>query len=351
MKTNLREVAAAAELEGTPASAFGGRNWGYVLALLGTVFFSMKSIFVKLIYQPVNGMEVNGVEAITIMAMRLGFSAPIYVLIFWLALRRRKARGLPPLQKRDMALAALLGLLGYYACAWLDIEGIKYITAQLERLLLFTYPIFVFIFGAMFFGKPLTKGAVFSVLIAYAGIGLIFLRGDIAIGINVPLGSAMILLCAALFAFFQLFAKPMIARLGSPVFTCCAMLGAGVMIFVHFVTENVILGDVSEVLALPPRIWALGVALAFFSTLLPSFMVNLAISKVGPQATSAVGMIAPISTILLAIYILGEPFAWIDAVGTLITVGGIGLYTYLDKRAISAPPHSNLTKSAPAIDK
>ena len=341
MKTNLREVAAAAELEGVPASAFGGRNWGYVFALLGTVFFSMKSIFVKLIYQPVNGMEVNGVEAITIMAMRLGFSAPIYVLIFWFALRRRKTQNLPPLQKRDMALAALLGLLGYYVCAWLDIEGIKYIIAQLERLLLFTYPIFVFIFGAMFFSKPLTKGTVLAVVIAYAGIGLIFLGGDIAVGINVPLGSAMILLCAALFAFFQLFAKPMIGRLTSPIFTCCAMLGAGVMIAMHFVTENVILGDVSEVLALPPRIWALGIALAFFSTLLPSFMVNLAISKVGPQATSAVGMIAPISTILLAIYILGEPFAWIDAVGTLITVGGIGLYTYFDKRAISAPLSSN----------
>jgi drug/metabolite transporter (DMT)-like permease len=239
-----------------------------------------------------------------------------------------------------MVLAALLGLLGYYACAWLDIEGIKYITAQLERLLLFTYPIFVFIFGAMFFGKPLTKEAIFAVLIAYAGIGLIFLSGDIAIGINVPLGSAMILLCAALFAFFQLFAKPMIARLGSPVFTCCAMLGAGVMIFAHFVTENIVMGDVSEVLNLPPRIWLLGIALAFFSTLLPSFMVNLAISRVGPQATSAVGMIAPISTILLAVFILGEPFGFIDGVGTLITVVGIGLYTYFDKRAISLPPDS-----------
>lgn len=344
MKTNLREVSTAPVL--VTGSTFSGQNWGYVLALLGTVLFSMKTIFVKLIYQPVDGLEMNGVEAITIMAMRLGFSAPIYMLIFWLALKRRKRQGLPPLQNRDMALAALLGLLGYYACAWLDIEGVKYITAQLERLLLFTYPIFVFIFGAMFFGKPLTKGAILAVLIAYAGIGLIFLGGDIAVGINVPLGSAMILSCAALFAFFQLFAKPMIARLGSPVFTCCAMLGAGVMIFAHFVTENVIMGNVSEVLNLPSRIWLLGIALAVFSTLLPSFMVNLAISRVGPQATSAVGMVAPISTIFLAIFILGEPFAFIDGVGTLITVAGIGLYTYLDKRAISAPP--NL---APAKDK
>ena len=105
------------------------------------------------------------------------------------------------------------------------------------------------------------------------------------------------------------------------------------MILTHFMTENVVMGDISEVLNLPPRIWALGIALAFFSTLLPSFMVNLAISKVGPQATSAVGMIAPISTIILAVYVLGEPFGLVDGLGTFITVAGIGLYTYFDKRA------------------
>lgn len=346
MKTNLREVTTAPLLESNSASTFSGQNWGYIFALLGTVFFSMKSIFVKLIYQPSDGLAVNSVDAITIMAMRLGFSAPFYLAIFIWALRRRKQAGLPNLKKLDMVLAAFLGIFGYYACAWFDIEGLKYITAQLERLLLFTYPIFVFIFGAMFFGKPLSKKAVMAVFIAYAGIGLIFMSGDIAVGLNVPLGSAMILSCAALFAFFQLFAKPMISRLGSPIFTCCAMLGAGAMIFGHFVTENVVIGDISEVINLPPRIWLLGVALALFSTLIPSFLVNLAISRVGPQATSAVGMIAPISTIILAIWVLGEPFGLIDGVGTLLTLIGIGLYTYLDKRAIIAPPNS-----APAISK
>jgi len=346
MKTNLREVTTAPLLQPDPVSGFNSRNWGYVYALVGTVFFSMKSIFIKLVYQPVDGLAANSVEAITIMAMRLGFSAPIYLIIFFWALRQRKRVGLPDLKKRDMALAVMLGVLGYYICAWLDIEGLKYITAQLERLLLFTYPIFVFIFGAMFFGKALTKEAVLAVLIAYAGIGVIFMSGDIAIGLNVALGSAMVLFCAALFAFFQLFAKPMIARLSSPVFTCCAMLGAGMMTFLHFITQNVVLGDISAVLDLPDRIWVLGAALAFFSTLIPSFLVNLAISRVGPQATAAVGMIAPISTIILAIWILGEPFGVIDGLGTLLTLIGIGLYTYFDKRAISALP-----SSGPATDK
>ena len=336
MKTNLRELATL-EQSANKAAPMSGRNWGYVFALFGTILFSSKVIFVKLAYQPSAGMAENQLEAITIMALRLGFSAPFYFAILFWVLRRRRSSSAPALALKYYGLAALSGMLGYYICAWLDIEGTKYVTAQLERLLLFTFPLFVFMFGAMFFGKPLTKKAIIAILIAYAGIAVIFTGGDIATGINVPLGSALVLSCAALFAFFQLFAKPLISRMGSPLFTCCAMLGAGGATTVHFMIENVILGDASESLFLPPRIWLLGLCLGIFSTLLPSFLVNLALARIGPQATAALGMIAPISTILLAIYILGEPFGFYDGVGTLITLVGIGLYTYWDKRAIDSP--------------
>ncbi len=331
MKSTLRELSAPLVTAEKPR-AMSGRHWGYVFALLGTILFSSKVIFVKLAYQPSAGMAENQLEAITIMALRLGVSAPFYIAILIWILRRRRMAGAPALAFKDYGLAVLTGMLGYYICAWLDIEGTKYITAQLERLLLFTYPIFVFIFGAMFFGKRLTGQAIIAILIAYAGIAVIFTGGDIAVGQNVPLGTALVLSCAALFAFFQLFAKPLIMRMGSPLFTCCAMLGAGTAIFVHFMIENVIIGDAAQSLALPARIWWLGLCLGIFSTLLPSFLVNLAIGRIGPQASAALGMIAPISTILLAIYILGEPFSFYDGVGTLITFVGIGLYTYWDKR-------------------
>ena len=338
MRTTLREISTPLsdiKSSDTKPAAMEGKNWGYVFALVGTILFSMKAILVKLIYQPTEGMAVNAVDAITIMALRLGFSAPVYIVIFWLITRRRKAEGGEAIKLKDVALGALLGMLGYYVCAWLDIEGLKYITSQLERLLLFTYPVFVFVFGAMFFGKPLSKGALMAIALAYTGIGVIFLGGDIAVGANVPLGAGMVLFCAALFAMFQLFAKPMIGRLGSSLFTCCAMLGAGFMIFVHFLTENLVAGQLSTALDLPPRIWWLGIALAVFSTLLPSFLVNIAIGRIGPQATAALGMISPIATIVLAIWWLGEPFGLIDALGTSLTLLGIGLYTWFDKRAKS----------------
>lgn len=340
MRTNLREI--SAPLTDAKPTVMGGRNWGYVFALLGTILFSMKAILVKLIYQPTEGMALNSLDAITVMALRIGFSMPVYIGVFWFVTRRRKAEGREPIKLKDAVLGALLGMLGYYVCTWLDVEGLKYVTSQLERLLLFTYPVFVFIFGAMFFGKPLTKWAILAIGLAYAGIGVIFLGGEIAVGENVPLGAAMILFCAALFALFQLFAKPMIGRLGSSLFTCCAMLGAGTMIFIHFMTENMVTGQLSTSLDLPARIWGLGIVLALFSTLLPSFLVNIAIGRIGPQATAAMGMLSPIATIVLAIWWLGEPFGLIDALGTFLTLLGIGLYTWFDKRSKSSQLSSSL---------
>lgn len=331
MKLNLREVTSPLD-QGPTTAPMSGVGWGYIFAVLGTVLFSMKAIIVKLAYQPTAGMAENALDAITLMTLRLGFALPVYLAVFLVIRRRRRVRGEAALASRDLALAGLMGLIGYYICAWLDIEGLKYVTAQLERLLLFTYPVWVFILGALFFGKPLTKGAVIAVILAYLGIAVIFTGGDIAIGENVMLGTIMILACAVLFALFQLLAKPMIARIGSPLFTCCSMFGAAIAIFTHFTIQNVVLGDVSEVLDLPVRIWGLGIALAIFSTILPSFMVNIAIGRIGPQAVAALGMISPIATIVLAIWWLGEPFGPLDGVGTGLTLLGIGLYTWLDRR-------------------
>ena len=112
MKTNLREVTSAPLLDPKRPTGFKAQYWGYVFALLGTVFFSMKSIFIKLVYQPVDGLSENGVEAITIMAMRLGFSAPFNLAKFLSALKRRKEADLPDVKKRDLSLASLTGMLG-----------------------------------------------------------------------------------------------------------------------------------------------------------------------------------------------------------------------------------------------
>lgn len=328
MRPTLREYVTGSSDKAAPMSGLG---WGYLFGALGAVLFSMKAIFVKLAYQPVDGMAANQVDAITLMALRLGFSMPVYLAIFFWAISRKRKTGEALPRPIHMFLAGLLGVLGYYICAFLDIEGLKYVTAQLERLLLFTYPVFVLLMSVLFLGYRPKLVSVLAIFLGYSGIIVIFTNGDITIGENLWLGTIMILACAILFAAFQLLAKPMISRLGSTVFTCCAMFTAGVVIFTHLATQTFVTGEF-QLAVLPGRIWMLGLVLAVFSTLIPSFLVNIAINRIGPQATATLGLLSPIATIFFAIIWLGEPFGVYDAIGTAMTLVGIGFYSWYSRR-------------------
>lgn len=328
MRPTLREYVAGNH---NRPPVMSGLGWGYLFGAFGAVLFSMKAIFVKLAYQPVDGLAANQIDAITLMALRLGFSMPVYLGVFLWAMRaRRRYDGKAP-KAKHMMLAGLLGILGYYVCAFLDIEGLKYVTAQLERLLLFTYPVFVLLMSVVFLGYRPKLLSVLSILLGYSGIIVVFTNGDITIGENLWLGTTMILACAVFFAAFQLLAKPLITRLGSTVFTCCAMFTAGTIIFTHLIVQTVLTGE-NEFNELPLRIWLLGLILAVFSTLIPSFLVNIAINRIGAQATATLGLLSPIATVFFAIIWLGEPFGIYDAIGTAMTLIGIGFYSWYSRR-------------------
>lgn len=331
---NLREISAAPLLSDNPDLSGGQRNRGYIFAALGTVMFAMKAILVKLAFAPGGGLSENQLDTITLLMLRMGFSVPVYILIGIFVLRRRRVQGLQLPPPGLLIKAAAVGCIAYYICSFLDFSGLKLITAQLERLLLFTYPAFVFILGALFFGKKLTVWGGLSIALAYCGIGIIFLGGDIATGENVALGSAFVVACAFLFGLSQLLSKPLINRMGSSLYTCAAMIMAGTMVLLHFLTTQAISGtSVASALDLPARIWILGAMIAVLSTLIPSFFVNVAIGRVGPQAVATIGMLSPIATVVAAVFLLGEPFGTIDALGTALTIFGIGLYTWFDRRA------------------
>jgi len=331
---NLREISSAPLLSDNPDLKGGARNWGYIFAAIGTVLFAMKAILVKLAFAQGAGLAENELDTITLLTLRMGFSVPVYLFIGWFVLRRRRAQGLPLPQAGFFIKAAGVGCIAYYACSFLDFSGLKFITAQLERLLLFTYPAFVFILGALFFGKKMTVWGGASIALAYCGIGLIFLGGDIAVGENVVLGSVLVVACAFLFGLSQLLSKPLINHMGSSLYTCAAMIMAGTVVMLHFLTQQAVSGTpISEALDLPARIWLLGAMIALFSTLIPSFFVNVAIDRVGPQAVATIGMLSPIATVIAAIVLLDEPFGLIDAAGTALTIFGIALYTHFDRRA------------------
>jgi len=328
MRTTWRETAVEPLLGESPPQPLHKAKAGYVYAAIGAMLYSMKAVLVKLAYLPGGGLQANDLDAITLMALRMGFALPVYIGILIYAIRKDGAA----IPIKQIVQAALLGVMGYYVCTFLDFSGLKFITAQLERLLLFTYPVFVVILGALFFGGRITRGGIVAIALAYSGLGIVFIGGDIATGLNVPLGSALILGAAILFGLFQLLAKRLIDKVGSKVFTCLAMIGASTAILTHFVVHSLSQGGIVDALTLPPMIYVIGAAMAFFSTILPSFLINIAMGRIGAQTVAVMGMVGPLATIVAAIVILGEPFAFWDGVGTVVTLSGISLYMWLNQR-------------------
>ena len=316
MKASFREVQGDAALGADPARL---DSVGIVLGVAGAVLFSMKAVLVKLAYA-----EVPDLPAVTLMVLRMGLSLPVYLAILLIARRAGEGR----IGGRQTLAAMAAGVLAYYVCTFLDFQGLKYITAQLERLLLFTYPAFVVVFGALFFGGRITRAGVAAVALAYAGLAVVFLGGDITESDDLWLGAGLIVLCAMLFALFQLIAKRFVDRIGARVFTCLAMIGASTALMIHFVIASGGVAGMVDAFDLPGRLWVIAVALAVFCTLMPSFFVNMAIGRIGAQLVAILGMIGPLATIVAAIVVLGEPFGLWDGVGTAVTLIGIALYTY-----------------------
>lgn len=309
----------------TAPSAASSSGTGYLLAALGSVLFSTKAIFIKLAY---GTGGAPAVDAITLLALRMGFSLPVYLAIGVLAWRDRASRGQPLPDGRQTLATILVGVLGYYVASYLDFEGLIHLTAQLERLILYTYPFFVMLLGALFFSGRVTGWGVLSLAVAYAGIGMIFAEGTTATGDHTAWGALLVLGSAFTFALYQLLAKSLISRMGSRIFTCIAMSGAAIAVLTHYAAQS----SPAALLDVPGRIVTLSALIAIFATVVPSFMLNAALDRVGPQAVAVLGTLSPTATIVMAIVFLGEPFGWTDAIGTALVMGGVGLFTWRDSR-------------------
>ncbi len=298
---------------------------GIFLAMIGAALFALKGIFIKLAY----GANPE-LEALTLLAIRMGLAMPVYILILLWALKRRNKP--EALTRKHFVVAGALGLTGYYLAAYLDFSGLQYVSAQLERLILYTYPVFVMILGALFFGKSMSARGFAAMLISYGGLALIFARGSIASGEDVVFGAALVVGAALSFAVFQLLAARQIKIVGSAVFTCVAMISAGTGILTHFTLDSIVSGGFEKILSQPRTVWLVGGMIALFSTLIPSFLINVALGRIGAQAVAVVSMISPLVTIILAVAVLGETFGLYDALGTGLTVFGIGLFTWYERK-------------------
>jgi len=292
---------------------------GYALAAIGALLFSTKGIIVKLAYDYDVGPE-------TLLALRVAFSLPFYLAIGAFAWQSRQQRGGEMPSARLIGKAMFVGVVGVWFASYTDFIGLTYISAQFERLILFTYPLFVVLFGWLFFKQRIRARAIAALAVSYLGLAAIFTEHLVLDGEGVIIGSAFVIAAAMSFALYQFMAKDVIAEMGPGLFTCIAMTGAGLAAFAQFFATQ----DAAELLVSGPLL-GYSILLAVAATVLPSFFMNAALHRISAHANAAIGILGPVSTMLLAVVILGEPLTIIGVLGSALVLAGVGWFTLADR--------------------
>ncbi len=291
---------------------------GFVIALLATFCYSLKPIIIKLIYQ------YEQVTSEDVLAWRVIISLPVYVVVGFWVLKKKFGNNDTELTDVDQSLtqkpwfwkSVTLGAIGFYLAALLDLIGLHYISSQLARLILFTYPTLVAILGWIIFKQKISKAVAVALIISYLGVGLIFAYDFQNLGQDVIFGSIMMFLSVLAFSLYVLLSKSVIDQVGGAAFTVVAMLSSGVCILVHFIISE----QSFNWLSLDSAAFWLIALMTIVTTVIPSFLIAEAISLVGPQKTSIAGTLGPAITSVFAVALLGEAFGWSQFSGIVLVV-------------------------------
>ena len=287
---------------------------GVLLAAAGSIAFSGKAIIVKLAYR-------YGVDAVTLIMFRMLFALPIFAAMAWWA-----SRGQPALTRSDWLGVLGLGFSGYYLASFLDFAGLAYISASLERLILYLNPTLVLLLGLLLYQRKASMRQLLGMAISYSGVALVF-GHELAIQNSIQRsgaawGTLLVFLSAVCYAVYLVYSGELVKRLGALRLVGLATTFACLFCIAQFV----LLRPLSAAAVAPEVIW-LSLLNATVCTAVPVLLVMLAIERIGATLTAQTGMIGPMSTILMGVLILGEPFTGWIAAGTALVIVGIYVVT------------------------
>jgi drug/metabolite transporter (DMT)-like permease len=294
-----------------PKNPHRGVWLGSLFGVLAALGFAAKAILIKKAYQ------LAPVDSTTLLALRVLVSLPAFLLMAFTAKGDR-------LSTRDWAILVFLGANGYYLASFFDFWGLEYITAALERVILFTYPGIVLLLNAVFFRKPVRRVELAALALSWLGIGFVFwhdLSHSAQPG-DVTKGAILVLISAVTYAIYLTGSAKVILRIGSLRLTGIVVSVAAGCITAHFLLTHP-LSDLNQ----PRPIYAIALALAIFSTILPIFLTSEALRRIGANRLSIVASIGPILTIWLGYWFLNEPVTAIQLTGTALVLAGAALVT------------------------
>lgn len=284
---------------------------GFFVTFIGAILFSTKAIIVKLAFAN------TALDALTLLTLRMLFSLPFYLAAAWIGSSNKSNI---KFTKAQWVNIISLGLFGYYLSSLFDFVGLQYISAGLERLILFLYPTFVVLINAFLFKEKISRIQQLALLLTYAGIAIAY-WGELDIDSsnkNFFWGSFLIFLCAVTYASYIVGSGRMIPKVGVTKFTAYAMLSSTAGVFIHF-----LLSGNSKSLDHIGTYWLYGLVLAIIATVIPTFLISIGMKRIGSNNVAIISGIGPVSTIVQAYFILGEKIFPAQIAGTILVVAGV----------------------------
>lgn len=283
---------------------------GFLLAGLGSILFSAKAIVAKLTY-------MHGVDALTVIGFRMLLALPAFLTIaVWQAYKAYQGKQVA-LSTKQRWQVVVLGFIGYYLASLLDFLGLQYITAGLERLILFLAPTFVLLFSALFLKKLILPKQWVALAISYLGVSLVFVQDLSLEGDHVLLGAGLVLGSALSYSFYLIGSGELLKQIGSTRLVAYAMVTSAIYTLIHFFIVEGWAG-----LDQPKEVYGLSLIHATLNTVFPTFMIMWAVERVGAPMTAQLGLIGPVSILFLAYWFLGEPITLMQIGGTVLVLTG-----------------------------
>lgn len=299
---------------------------GVLITILGSICFSAKAIFVKLAY-----FETS-IDAVSLLALRMIFSIPFFL---GSALISSSQKDNVKFTTKQWIYIAFIGCLGYYVSSLLDFLGLQYISAGMERLILFMYPTIVVLMSGIILKEKISTKQWVALVLTYAGLIVAF-TGEVSLGAssdaNFYLGCFLVFSCAVTFAAYIVGSGKLIPMVGPVKFNSYAMSFAAIGVLLHYaITSD------KSLLHLDSKVYLFSFLMAIISTVIPSYLRSEGIKRIGPENASIVTSIGPASTIIQANIFLDEPIFALQIAGTVLILSGVMLISWKGRKSLAQP--------------
>ncbi|MDR6922707.1 DMT family transporter [Chryseobacterium sp. 2987] len=275
---------------------------GYLLGVLSSVSYGLIPIFILPLKQAKFSMDITLFYRFLFSAMMVGG----YLLYSKESFR---------INKKEASILAVLGICYALSSEFLFI-GYDFLTPGIASTVLFIYPVIVALIMFFFYRERLTKLSVASLLLAFAGVIVLCLKGE-GFEINFA-GLGVVMLSSLFYALYMVIVNKSGLKVSGFKLSFYSMLFTS-----GFFMLKASVGGQS--FAIPSlSIFLSFIVFAFLTTVISSLCLVYAIKYIGSTPTAILGALEPVVAVMVSVLMFHEKFTGNLLIGiTLILLGVI----------------------------